>query len=397
MQLNPVSPTHFYPPIDPELSFFEQSWSTFTVFGGIGFILATALTVLLANGLGLALWVILSITTVAVAAFFSLAFLLKLFTGQERLVLYQQLVAVVGAIAALLYLLQQPILVYLDLTLLGLGLFVAVGRVGCFMVGCCHGRPSRWGVCYREEHAAAGFTPYLVGVRLVPIQAIESGWIALIVFIGVILLLHQHDPGDVVAWLSITYALGRFCFEFWRGDPNRLYIWGFSEAQLLSLLIMSAITAAEYHGRLPLHPWHPGATVSLAVVMGAIALQQRFQRNSALQLLHPHHIQEVAEAIAALTHSSRILASVDDTGSTSVPICSTSLGIQISATPIQHRTGCLCHYAFSNSISSLTAYGAKTLADLVQQLNHTSNSAELIEGQQGVFHLLVYPAGCDRA
>ena len=31
---------------------------------------------------------------------------------------------------------------YLDATALGLGAFLACGRVGCTLAGCCHGRPA---------------------------------------------------------------------------------------------------------------------------------------------------------------------------------------------------------------------------------------------------------------
>src|SRR5439155_22019386 len=86
--------------------------------------------------------------------------------------------------ALLLWLLGQPLLPYLDLTILGIGMFLACGRVGCLMVGCCHGRPHSWGVRYKQEHADAGFAPYYVGVRLFPIQAVESLWVLSIVIVG---------------------------------------------------------------------------------------------------------------------------------------------------------------------------------------------------------------------
>ena len=106
------------------------------------------------------------------------------------------------------------------------------------MVGCCHGRPHRWGVCYREEHAAVGFTPYFVGVRLFPIQAVESLWVFCIVTTGVTFVLNGRPAGAALAWYVVTYDLGRFCFEFLRGDPDRPYLWGFSQPQWISLLLM---------------------------------------------------------------------------------------------------------------------------------------------------------------
>jgi prolipoprotein diacylglyceryltransferase len=50
--------------------------------------------------------------------------------------------------AAFLWLLHEhePIIPYLDVTILVIGIFLVCGRIGCLMVGCCHGKPHRWGV-----------------------------------------------------------------------------------------------------------------------------------------------------------------------------------------------------------------------------------------------------------
>ena len=70
-------------------------------------------------------------------------------TGEERIIYYRHEIAVMVVAALLLWLLRQPLLPYLDVTILGIGMFLTCGRMGCFMVGCCHGRPHDWGVCYR--------------------------------------------------------------------------------------------------------------------------------------------------------------------------------------------------------------------------------------------------------
>src|SRR5207253_2733687 len=113
--------------------------------------------------------------------------------------------------------------------------FLAFGRVGCTMVGCCHGRPGRIGLCYREEHADEGFPRYLVGVRLVPVQALESLGVAAIVGVGVALVVAGSTSGTALAWYAAAYAVLRFFLEFLRGDAGRRYSWGFSEAQWTSL------------------------------------------------------------------------------------------------------------------------------------------------------------------
>jgi hypothetical protein len=137
--------------------------------------------------LGLSPLVLVWLVLTAVLTFLALAMVTKIITGEENLIYYHHEIAVMVVAACLLNLLYQPVLPYLDITILGLGTFLAFGRVGCLMVGCCHGRPHGRGVCYRAEHAAAGFTPYLVGVRLFPIQAVESVWVFSIVVVGVCL------------------------------------------------------------------------------------------------------------------------------------------------------------------------------------------------------------------
>lgn len=87
--------------------------------------------------------------------FLALAMAAKIVPGKETLVYYQHEIAVMITATFLWRMLRQPVLCYLDVTILGVGLFLAFGRVGCLMVGCCHGRPSPWGVCYARFSSMA--------------------------------------------------------------------------------------------------------------------------------------------------------------------------------------------------------------------------------------------------
>src|SRR2546423_11236515 len=205
--------------------------------------------------------------------------------------------AVMSVAALLLWLVRQPILRYLDATLLGVGIFLACGRIGCLMVGCCHGRPHSWGVCYRQEHAAAGFESCYVGVRLFPSQALESVWVFSIVLVGSLLVLSHHQPGTALAWYVITYDIGRFSFEFMRGDAERPYLWGFSEAQWVSIMLMCVLVCLEFFGVLPFQLWHLVATVCVAVIMVVVALRRRLRKIPMHELLHPYHVKEIAEVL----------------------------------------------------------------------------------------------------
>ena len=72
-------------------------------------------------------------------------------------------VALVGLVVS-----GQPIGVLLDAAAPGLLFAVAIGRVGCFLTGCCAGRMtcSRWGIWSSDRR---------IGARRVPTQLLESG------------------------------------------------------------------------------------------------------------------------------------------------------------------------------------------------------------------------------
>jgi hypothetical protein len=345
------------------------------------------LAILLAMSLvlwrGLSPLVMVIIILSAVLTFFGLALATKIVTGEENLVYYHHEIAVLSVVTVVLWLLGQPVLAYLDATLLGIGAFLVCGRIGCLMVGCCHGRPHRWGVCYRAEHAEAGFPIYYVGIRLFPIQAIESLWVLFIVCTGSLLILSGQPAGAALAWYVVLYDLGRFCFEFVRGDADRPYRWGFSEAQWISLILIGIVAAAELIGILPLHLWHVAALAGLVLAMIAVTLLRRRRGIARHQFLHPRHVKEVAEALE-LPH---------DPAASTIPIVCTSQGVQISRGQLWRGATCFDHYTLSLRDSArdgaLREDDARVLADLILQLKHAPASSELVAGRQGAFHLLI--------
>ena len=284
----------------PEIRVFRRPTSSFRVCGYVGLIAAVTVATALVMQLKLSPAVLTAIVLAAVAAFFALTMVTKILTGEERLISFHHVIAVMLTTTGLLWLLRQPILPYLDVTILGIGIFLACGRIGCLMVGCCHGRPHGWGVCYRQDHVDAGFAPYLVGVRLFPIQLGESLYVLCIVVMGIVVF-SRRSPGEALAWYVITYDIGRFCFEFMRGDMGRPYLYGFSEAQWISLFLMLAALGGEMSGLLIFHAWHAVATAFMVSVMIAIATRRRLSGEVKYKLFHPRHIKEVAEAVGLLS------------------------------------------------------------------------------------------------
>ena len=351
---------------------------------GIGLLLALLLVVTLTLQLGLSLWVILAIGLSAILTYLGVVLANKFFFNLERLVYYNFQIAVIATTALLLWGLGQPILTYLDITILGIGLCLACTRMGCLMAGCCHGRPAPCGVCYGHPHEIAGFTPYYINVRLFPIQAVESLWVFGIVAVGGLLLCQDPTPGAVLAWYVVAYGSGRFGFEFFRGDSARRYYVGFSEAQWTSLVLIALVVWAEAWNILPLHGWHGMVLVGMLLSAIAVSGNRRLDPSDRFHLLHPDHVQEVAAALELtgnLTPNSPSLSQGR--------IRCTSLGIEISTGTINTEAGPVRYVTLSGQSVSMTKATAATLAQLILQL-HPPATGKLIEKHQGLFHLLLY-------
>jgi len=343
----------------------------------IGGILGTALALGLSWRLGLSLWITAGCALAAVAAALGEALLEKVVTGEERLVNYHQQIAAFGICAAGLALSGAPVPAYLDVVAMGVALFLACGRVGCLTAGCCHGRPARWGIRYGAVHAAEGFPAALVGVRLFPVQALESFWCLGIAVSGSIWLWSGAPPGSVWSWHAMAYGLGRFGFEFLRGDAERPYRWGFSEAQWTALLTVAGVIGLEMMGWLPRQLWQWGGLLGLVVVMAGVSLYTR--RNPEYERLRqPRHLYELAEALRALQSEAAVTGTV--------MVATTSLGVQISA----GIEGARMHYTVSRRGAALTQKTADLLAALIVGLRHAGAFYRVLPGQTaGVYHLLI--------
>ncbi|MEK7466562.1 MAG: prolipoprotein diacylglyceryl transferase [Planctomycetota bacterium] len=92
----------------------------------------------------------------------------------------------------------------------------AIGRLGCFMNGCCYGHEVAWGIAIPERHE---FPP----IPRHPTQLYE---VASALLIGAFLLwlLPRRKFRGQVWWSYVAlYAVARFTVEFWRDDPRGEY------------------------------------------------------------------------------------------------------------------------------------------------------------------------------
>jgi phosphatidylglycerol:prolipoprotein diacylglycerol transferase len=107
----------------------------------------------------------------------------------------------------------------------GVVLGQAVGRLGCFAAGCCHGRPGQvpWTVTYHDVYASRTVgTP--LDVPLHPSPVYES--LACLLILGVLLWVapRKRFHGQLVASYVLLYSVARFLIEYTRGDPSRGFV-----------------------------------------------------------------------------------------------------------------------------------------------------------------------------
>ncbi len=347
--------------------------SPFRVCGAVGFALGFAVSLLLANARGLSLPVICGMTIVSACVFFALAMARKILTGRERLTYYHHEVAILGSNSLLLLALRQPVLVYLDVAVVGLGVFLAFGRLGCWLSGCCHGRPHRWGM---RSADSGGWPLYGAGARLLPVQLLESGLVLAVVAEAIPMALRSVRPGEVLTWYTVTYGAGRFLLEFLRGDPERPYWSGVSEAQWTSTVLITAAAAGELAGVIPAREWHYWTAAGLTLVVITMALIN----SEAEAFFRPAHLSQVSVAVETACALS---------ASTGVPHAgTTSMGLRISASPVDDGLGGCEVIAFSRPGGDLTTESALRLGRFIAQMRG-GQAARLQPGSHGVYHLIV--------
>lgn len=108
-----------------------------------------------------------------------------------------------------------------------------LGRIGCFLGGCCYGKPAGWapGVVF-----PAGSLPFerYGSLPLHPVQLYEAAFLLLLA-----LLLFFWARERAFPLYLIGYGAGRFLLEFLRGDDRGCLLPGLSPAQAISLLLIA--------------------------------------------------------------------------------------------------------------------------------------------------------------
>ena len=157
-----------------------------------------------------------------------------------------------GALAALWIFARRrraPFVGVLDFVAVALPLGHAFGRIGCFLNGCCYGRPtgSVLGFVYPvgsapwKDQATQGLivTQDLRALPVEPVQLYEAAVNLLVYALLVVVYRRRPRAGLCAALYLVFYPLTRFVLEFLRGDP-RMREWGLSVAQWISIGLFAA-------------------------------------------------------------------------------------------------------------------------------------------------------------
>lgn len=264
--------------------------STYTILGFTGFAVANLVGAILAVRWQLALSERLIAFFAPALAFVMVVTISSALAGHERIVFYQTTVAGVVSVIVLGVATRADVPRLLDLVILGIGIFLVFGRLGCHSVACCHGTLGR-GVTYGPAHVAIGFFARWSGRSLWPVQLVEATASAVLVAAS---LAASSEPGRAALVYAVGYAGVRFALELVRGDSARFYAGGVSEAQWVAAATALAAFA-----------WRPGVVtgaIAAALSAASAALMVRRKRR---ELVLPPHVVELDRVLAAASDGAR--------------------------------------------------------------------------------------------
>ena len=134
-----------------------------------------------------------------------------------------------------------------DIIAPGIPLFHFFGRIGCFLAGCCFGKPSSFGFTYTYSIIEESN-----GIKRFPVQLCEA-FINLIIFLILSnkYIAHKFKGNLLVLYLWI-YSIARFNTELLRGDSYRGIFLCFSTSQWISIVVFIVSSIILYE-RIKLH------------------------------------------------------------------------------------------------------------------------------------------------
>lgn len=129
---------------------------------------------------------------------------------------------------------QLPLWVLADALAPSLALGHVLGRLGCFMNGCCYGAPTGrpWAVRFPVEHETHGLPVH-------PTQLYEAGLNLALYLALAALYRRKRFDGEVFAVYLIAYACLRAGVEFFRGDYPKIMAGWITPGHWTSLVVLA--------------------------------------------------------------------------------------------------------------------------------------------------------------
>lgn len=170
----------------------------------------------------------------------------QLFTG-SGFVFYGSFLFAVPAMLWFFKRNKLPVYQMLDIMAVVTCLVHMFGRMGCFMAGCCYGKPTTafFGVTFTNPLCQA--RP--LNTPLYPTQLMEAGFILLVMLVLLWVRGRKQFHGQLFLLYLMLYAAGRFVLEYFRGDGSRGFVIEnyLSNSQLIALALF--VAAAWFYVR----------------------------------------------------------------------------------------------------------------------------------------------------
>ena len=111
-----------------------------------------------------------------------------------------------------------------------------IGRIGCFMAGCCSGKPTdmQWGVVFTHPNSLA---PLNISLHPTQLYSSVSGFVIFLILL--LLNSKKQFEGQVLLWFLILHSTARLAIERFRGDDRgMLSCIDMTVTQLATILIL---------------------------------------------------------------------------------------------------------------------------------------------------------------
>lgn len=138
---------------------------------------------------------------------------------------------------------------FLDLAAPSAALGYGIGRLGCFLGGCCYGISTDSFLSFHFTHYLAPASYY--GQPVLATQLISSFYLIAIFLVLSFIDWYRHEVskkmryGNLTAGFLILYSISRFIIEFWRNDYRGWWL-GLSDAQWFSISALLLALAIIY-------------------------------------------------------------------------------------------------------------------------------------------------------